>query len=139
MRFVADHCVPRSTGERLTSEGHEVIGLSTRLPIDAGDATVIEEEQEMGALLLSLNGVLLISFDTPPNSTEGSSRCRFEIDRKRSPRLWTSCSGMWRRIHVESTTAERYCWSSPIAFVSGRAHNAALPLKPRSAAFARPG
>jgi hypothetical protein len=55
MRFVADHCVPRSIEGRPTSEGHEGIGLSTRLPTDAEDATVIEEAQEMGALL-SLNG-----------------------------------------------------------------------------------
>ena len=55
MRFFADHCVPHSIGKSLRSEGHEVIWLSTRLPTDAEDATVIEEAQELGAILLSLN------------------------------------------------------------------------------------
>lgn len=66
MRFFADHCVPHSIGERLRSEGRKVIWLSTRLPTDAEDATVIEEAQEMGAVLLSLNGDFADLIRYPP-------------------------------------------------------------------------
>lgn len=71
MRFFVDHCVPHSIGETLTSEGHEVIRLSTRLPSDADDATVIEEAQEMGAILLSLNGDFADLIRYPPEQYGG--------------------------------------------------------------------
>lgn len=72
MRFFLDHCVPHSTGEALTSEGHEVIRLSTRLPSDADDATVVEEAQEMGAILLSLNGDFADLIRYPPEQYGGT-------------------------------------------------------------------
>lgn len=71
MRFFADHCVPHSIGERLRSERYEVIRLSTRLPTDAEDATVIEEAQEIGAILLSLNGDFADLIRYPPEQYSG--------------------------------------------------------------------
>jgi predicted nuclease of predicted toxin-antitoxin system len=71
MRFFADHCVPHSIGETLISEGHEVVRLSTQLPSDADDSTVIEEAQEMGAILLSLNGDFADLIRYPPESYGG--------------------------------------------------------------------
>jgi len=71
MRFFADHCVPHSIGEPLTSEGHEVIRLSTQLPSDADDSTVIEEAQEMSAILLSLNGDFADLIRYPPDHYGG--------------------------------------------------------------------
>jgi len=55
MQFLADHCVPRSIGDTLESEGHEAIRLSSRLRVDAEDAAFIEEAKS-GAIRLSLNG-----------------------------------------------------------------------------------
>lgn len=54
--FFADHCVPRSVAEALQSKGHEILLLRDHLPTDAPDPVVIEKTQELGALLLSLNG-----------------------------------------------------------------------------------
>jgi predicted nuclease of predicted toxin-antitoxin system len=71
MRFFADHCVPHSIGETLTSEGHEVIRLSTQLPSDADDSTVIEKAQEMNAVLLSLNGDFADLIRYPPDHYGG--------------------------------------------------------------------
>jgi len=71
MRFFADHCVPHSIGETLISEGHEVIRLSTQLPSDADDSTVIGEAQEMGAILLSLNGDFADLIRYPPENYGG--------------------------------------------------------------------
>ena len=71
MRFFGDHCVPHSIGERLESEEHEVIWLSTRLPTDAVDATVIQEAQAIGAILLSLNGDFADLIQYPPGQYGG--------------------------------------------------------------------
>lgn len=71
MRFFADQCVPRSIGETLDSEGHEVIRLSARLPVDAEDSAVIEEAQKIGAILLSLNGDFADLLRYPPEEYGG--------------------------------------------------------------------
>jgi len=116
MRFFADHCVPRSIGETLISGGHEVIRLSTQLPSDADDSTVIEEAQEMGAILLSLNGDFADLIRYPPEHYGGSLPGRFGIVRRQFLRLWTSYSSIWSSIHVRSTTVESYSWLRPTAF-----------------------
>jgi predicted nuclease of predicted toxin-antitoxin system len=71
MRFFADHCVPRSIGETLDSEGHEVIRLSDRLRPDAEDSAVIGEAQKIGAILLSLNGDFANLLRYPPEEYGG--------------------------------------------------------------------
>ena len=71
MRFFADHCVPQSISETLIAEGHEVIRLPTQLPSDADDLTVLEEAQEIGAILLSLNGDFADLIRYPPENYGG--------------------------------------------------------------------
>lgn len=71
MRFFADHCVPRSVGETLDSEGHEVVRLSARLRVDADDSAVIEEAQKIGEILLSLNGDFADLLRYPPEEYAG--------------------------------------------------------------------
>jgi len=71
MQFFADHCVPRSIGDTLESEGHEVIRLSARLRVNAEDAAVIEEAQKIGAVLLSLNGDFADLLRYPPEEYGG--------------------------------------------------------------------
>jgi len=71
MQFFADHCVPRSIGDTLESEGHEVVRLSDRLRVDAEDAAVIEEVQKIGATLLSLNGDFADLLRYPPGEYGG--------------------------------------------------------------------
>lgn len=71
MRFFADHCVPRSIGEILESDGHEVIRLADRLSLEANDADVIAEAQEIDAVLLSLNGDFAEIIRYPPGQYGG--------------------------------------------------------------------
>jgi len=71
MQFFADHCVPRSIGDTLEAEGHEVIRLSARVRIDAEDAVVIEEAQKIGAILLLLNGDFANLLRYPPEEYGG--------------------------------------------------------------------
>ena len=71
MRFFADHCVPHSIIDALTSQGYEVVRLSTRLPRDAEDTAVIEEAQEIDAILLSLNGDFADLIRYPPEQYGG--------------------------------------------------------------------
>ena len=71
MQFFADHCVPRSIGETLDSEGYEVIRLSDRLRADIEDSAVIEEAQKIGAILLSLNGDFADLLRYPPEEYGG--------------------------------------------------------------------
>jgi predicted nuclease of predicted toxin-antitoxin system len=76
MRFFADHCVPRSIGDTLESEGHEVIRLAPRPRVDAEDSAVIEEAQMSGAKLLSLNGDFADLFGIRRRSMEALLRSR---------------------------------------------------------------
>lgn len=71
MRFFADHYVPRSIGETLESDGHEVTRLSDRLPPEAKDDAVIEEAQEIDAVLLSINGDFADLIRYPPGQYGG--------------------------------------------------------------------
>jgi len=56
LRFFADHCVSNIIIESLAAAGHEVLRLKDHLPVESPDSVVIAEAQELGAILLSLNG-----------------------------------------------------------------------------------
>ena len=56
LRFFADQCVPADITDRLREEAHEVTLLREVLPIRSLDPVVIAKAQELGAILLSLNG-----------------------------------------------------------------------------------
>lgn len=71
MRFFADHCVPRSIGETVDSEGHEVIRLSDRLRADIEDSAVVGEAQKIGAIRLLLYGDLADPLRYPPEEYGG--------------------------------------------------------------------
>jgi len=56
LRFFADHCVSNAIVDHLSSEGHEVLRLRDHIDSESPDPTVIARAQELGAILLSLNG-----------------------------------------------------------------------------------
>ncbi|MGO8733151.1 MAG: DUF5615 family PIN-like protein [Terriglobia bacterium] len=56
LRFFADHCVSNLIIESLAAAGHEVLRLKDHLPAESPDSDVIAKAQELGAILLSLNG-----------------------------------------------------------------------------------
>lgn len=56
IRLFADQCVPRSVSTELRSAGWDVLILKDYLATDAPDPQVIAKAQELGCLLLSLNG-----------------------------------------------------------------------------------
>lgn len=71
MRFFADHCVPRSVGEALAGEGHEVERLREHLPTDAPDREVMQAAQRLNAILLSLNSDFADLIRFPPSEFGG--------------------------------------------------------------------
>lgn len=54
--FFSDQCVPAEITGTLRRHGHQVILLREVLPIRSLDPVVIAKAQELGAILLSLNG-----------------------------------------------------------------------------------
>jgi predicted nuclease of predicted toxin-antitoxin system len=56
LRFFADHCVPSYVIQILCEAGYEVLKLQDHIPADSPDQVVISHTQEIGAILLSLNG-----------------------------------------------------------------------------------
>ena len=56
VRFLADHCISNSIIQTLQEASHEVLRLKDVLPVDTPDSLVIAKAQEIGAILLSLNG-----------------------------------------------------------------------------------
>jgi predicted nuclease of predicted toxin-antitoxin system len=66
LRFFADQCVPADITERLRQEGHLVTTVRDVMPIRSPDSAVMAKAQEIGAILLSLNGDFADIFDYPP-------------------------------------------------------------------------
>ncbi len=56
LRFFADHFVSNLIVESLAAAGHKVLRLKDHLPAESPDSAVIAKAQELGAILLSLNG-----------------------------------------------------------------------------------
>jgi predicted nuclease of predicted toxin-antitoxin system len=71
LRFLADQCVPAEITEYLQREGHQVTSLSEVLPIRSPDTLVIAKAQELGAILLSLNGDFADIVSYPPANYVG--------------------------------------------------------------------
>jgi predicted nuclease of predicted toxin-antitoxin system len=55
-RFFTDHCVPNSLVQTLRELSHEILVLKEHLPQNFDDRVVIAKAQELGAILVSLNG-----------------------------------------------------------------------------------
>jgi len=56
LQFFSDQCVPVEITDTLRQHGHQVALLREVLPIRSLDPAVIAKAQELGAVLVSLNG-----------------------------------------------------------------------------------
>ncbi len=87
LRFFADHCVPESVISKLRETGHEVLQLKDFIPADSPDQVVISKAQELGAILLSLNGDFADIVSYPPSSFRGIITLQVENHPEVLPKL----------------------------------------------------
>ncbi|MBI2927264.1 MAG: DUF5615 family PIN-like protein [Verrucomicrobia bacterium] len=66
LRLFSDQCVPAEITDLLRRHGHQVTLLREVLPIRSLDHVVIAKAQELGAILLSLNGDFADIVTHPP-------------------------------------------------------------------------
>ena len=66
LRFLSDQCVPAEITDTLRRHGHHVTLLREVLPIRSLDPVVIAKAQELGTILLSLNGDFADIVTYPP-------------------------------------------------------------------------
>ncbi len=66
LRFLSDQCVPAEITDTLRRHGHHVTLLREVLPVRSPDPVVIAKAQELGAILLSLNGDFADIVSYPP-------------------------------------------------------------------------
>ncbi len=66
LRIFSDPCVPAEITDTLRRHGHQVTLLWDVLPIRALDPVVIAKAQELGTILLSLNGDFADIVSCPP-------------------------------------------------------------------------
>ena len=71
LRFFSDQCVPAQISDTLRCHGYKVTLLREVLPIRSLDPAVIAKAQELGAILLSLNGDFADIVTYPPGSYLG--------------------------------------------------------------------
>lgn len=71
LRFFADHCVSNFIAQSLRHKGHEVLRLRDDLPAESPDERVISMAQQLGALLLSLDGDFADIVTYPPGLFKG--------------------------------------------------------------------
>ena len=71
LRLLSDQCVPAEITEHLRQQGHHITLLREVLPIRSPDQLVIAKAQELGAILLSLNGDFADIVAYPPASYLG--------------------------------------------------------------------
>ncbi len=67
LHFFSDQCVPEEITQTLRRHGHQVTLLRDVLPIRVLDPVVIAKTQELGAILLSLNGDFADIVSYPPS------------------------------------------------------------------------
>ena len=66
LHFLSDQCVPAEITDTLRRHGHQVTLLREVPPIRSLDPVVIAKAQELGAILLSLNGDFADIVSYPP-------------------------------------------------------------------------
>lgn len=71
LRLFADHCVSNFIVQTLHNAGHEVLRLRDHIPVDSPDHGVIATAQELGAILISLNGDFADIVAYPPADYAG--------------------------------------------------------------------
>jgi hypothetical protein len=67
LTFFTDHCVPPQAGEVISQSGHRVVLLRDVMPHDSPDDAVLAKAQELGAILVSLNGDFADIVRYPPS------------------------------------------------------------------------
>lgn len=67
LRLFSDQCVPAEIADTLRRHGQQVTLLREVLPIRSLDPDVIAKAQELGAILLSLNGDFTDIVSYPPD------------------------------------------------------------------------
>jgi predicted nuclease of predicted toxin-antitoxin system len=88
LRFLADHCISNLTIQTLRSAGQDVLRLKEVLPAESADAIVIAKAQELGAILLSLNGDFADIVSYPPQNCGGIIALQMRITQKFSLNCW---------------------------------------------------
>jgi len=71
LRFLSDQCVPAEITDNLRGHGHRITLLREVLPIRSVDPVVIAKAQELGAILLTLNGDFADIVAYPPANYVG--------------------------------------------------------------------
>lgn len=71
LKFFADHCVPTYVIRSIERMGHKVLRLRDYLPTDAPDKAVILKAQELGCILISLDGDFANIIMFPPSEFMG--------------------------------------------------------------------
>ncbi len=71
LSFFADHCVSNYVIRTLRDRNHEVFRLRDHIPPDSPDMHVMAKAQELGAILLSLNGDFADIVTYPPSDHKG--------------------------------------------------------------------
>ncbi len=71
LAFLSDQCVPEEITRFLTQHGHRVIRLRDVLPIRSPDPVVISKAEQLGLILLSLNGDFSDIVAYPPDGYAG--------------------------------------------------------------------
>lgn len=71
LRFLSDQCVPAEITNHMRQRDYSVSLLREVLPIRSPDELVIAKAQELGAILLSLNGDFAAIVAYPPASYKG--------------------------------------------------------------------
>lgn len=71
LRFFADHCIPGSLIDGLRGGGHEVARLREHIAVESPDPIVLAKAQELGCILVSLNGDFADIVTYPPEGHGG--------------------------------------------------------------------
>lgn len=71
LRFFADHCVSTTVVGTLRRTGAEVLILRDHLPTESSDPVVLAKAEELGAILVSLNGDFTDIVSYPPSQHLG--------------------------------------------------------------------
>lgn len=79
LRFFADHCISNQVMNVLWAAEHEVLRLKDRIPAESPDPVVIAKAQELGAILLSLNGDFADLVAYPPRRYQDWCRCKYAV------------------------------------------------------------
>jgi len=93
LRFLADHCISNWLIQKLREQRHEVLRLRDVSPADSPDGLVIRKAQDLGAVLLSLNGDFADIVTYPPRKYKGIIAVQMRNHPEVLPQLWPRLNG----------------------------------------------